>query len=331
MRELPPVQWLHESFDVKEVSYLVRGLIEPGSFVVLYGEAGCGKSTIAVDLAFAVSQGSPWRDRPTKRGMVLHIAGEGARGLRLRQAAYIEHYAVPRTAPYALLPMAVPFGPATESELIELVARAATNIGEPPALVIVDTLARCLTGDENTASDMGRFIGCCDAIRNTTGASLMVLHHAGKDSTKGARGHSSLRAAADTELEVIGRANPRSLIVRKQRDLELSPPMTFDLGPVQVGELDGSPVTACVVKHTNDAPAPARPSGRQQAGLLAELERRFARGAVAWTDHDLRAIGRELNMHKNTARSAVLGLFAAQYLVPSVGGATLKYPPERRP
>jgi len=30
----------------------------------------------------------------------------------------------------------------------------------------------------------------------------MIIHHSGKDKNKGARGHSSLRAAVDTEIEI---------------------------------------------------------------------------------------------------------------------------------
>jgi hypothetical protein len=137
----------------------------------------------------------------------------------------------------------------------------------------------------------------------------------------------------DTELLVEGRCNPRTLTVTKQRDLPTADPMVFDLETVVVGtdKATFENITACVVKHSDAQPARKAPTGKQQATLLAELERRYIGGDVAWTDSDLRAIGRELGMHRNSARSAVLALHSARYLTPSVGGCTLVQPPDATP
>jgi len=320
--------WLHDPFRVEQTEFLVRGLLEPQGLAVLYGESGTGKSTLAVDLAFAIATGNPWRGCATSQGLVLHVAGEGSRGLRMRQAAYCLQYQIPRTAPYAVMPKAIALGADAELELVDCIAQASVDMRVSPRLVIVDTLARCMAGDENSGQDMGAFIKACDYIRECTGAAVLVIHHAGKDVARGARGHSSLRAAADTELLVEGWGNPRTLKVTKQRDIELIEPMVFDLEPVKLAvDETGTNVTACVVKHSDARPAPSKPSGKQQATLLAELERRYQAGEVAWTDSELRTIGRDLDMHKASARSASLGLHSAGYLVPSVGGSTLKYAP----
>ncbi len=49
---------------------------------------------------------------------------------------------------------------------------------------------------------MGALVRCMDLIRQETGACVLFVHHSGKDAAKGARGHSLLRAAIDTEIEV---------------------------------------------------------------------------------------------------------------------------------
>ena len=82
---------------------------------------------------------------------------------------------------------------------------ALAEIAEAAAveLVVVDTLSRALAGgNENSPDDMGAFVRNCDKIRQATGAHLMAIHHTGKDEARGARGHSLIKAAADTELEV---------------------------------------------------------------------------------------------------------------------------------
>lgn len=56
----------------------------------------------------------------------------------------------------------------------------------PVRLIILDTLARCFGGsDENAAKDMGAFIQGCDAIKAATQATVLIIHHSGKDRTKG--------------------------------------------------------------------------------------------------------------------------------------------------
>jgi len=65
---------------------------------------------------------------------------------------------------------------------------------------------------------------------------VLMIHHAGKDSTRGARGHSSLRAAVDTEIEVSGQSNPTSGTASpKQRDLPSGDVLAFDIEPIEIG------------------------------------------------------------------------------------------------
>ena len=79
---------------------------------------------------------------------------------------------------------------------------------------------------------MGAFVKHIDKIRHHFKAHLCVIHHAGKDTAKGARGHSLLRAATDTELEIL----PQVIRIRKQRDMEAGHNISFWLEPVDIGE-----------------------------------------------------------------------------------------------
>ena len=88
-------------------------------------------------------------------------------------------------------------------ELLALVREAETETGEKCVWIVVDTLSRALAGgDENSPVDMGRIVVAADRIRAETGAHFTYVHHTGKDAARGARGHSLLRAATDTEIEV---------------------------------------------------------------------------------------------------------------------------------
>jgi predicted transcriptional regulator len=85
----------------------------------------------------------------------------------------------------------------------------------------VDTLARCFGGgDENTAQEMGEFIDGIESLKKATGATMMVLHHTGKQSQDGERGSSALRAAADTMIQVSKTKTLITVKNNKQKDDE---------------------------------------------------------------------------------------------------------------
>lgn len=56
--------------------------------------------------------------------------------------------------------------------------------------------------DENAAPDIAGLMRNIDQIRRLSGAHVMLVHHTGKDTGRGARGQSSLRAAIDTKIEL---------------------------------------------------------------------------------------------------------------------------------
>ncbi|EEW57677.1 regulatory prophage protein [Ruegeria sp. TrichCH4B] len=89
--------------------------------------------------------------------------------------------------------------------MVEMVQHLASQTGRFD-LIVVDTLSRVMgDGDENTAPDIADLVKNLDVLRRRTGSNIMLIHHSGKDIARGARGHSSLRAAVDTEIELICR------------------------------------------------------------------------------------------------------------------------------
>jgi hypothetical protein len=88
----------------------------------------------------------------------------------------------------------------------------------PPALIVLDTLARCLAGaDENSAQDVGRAVAAIDRIRAATGATVLLIHHTGKNGDA-ERGSSALRGAADTMLAVSNDDGLIRVECAKQKD-----------------------------------------------------------------------------------------------------------------
>lgn len=248
---------------------LIEDLIDPQAMSVLYGESNSGKTFVALDMAYHVATGKPWHGKRTEQGAVVYVAAEGGKGAEARVEALKRAYGVD-DFPLALVPCPVDLlhPKADTKPLIELIGQVEAQLG-PVALVVIDTLSRALAGgNENASDDMGALVKNLDRIRVSTGAHLLVVHHSGKDKARGARGHSLLRAATDTEIEVADRV----ISVTKQRDMDYARPMAFDLKVVELGtNAHGKAITSCVVVPV-DLSARAefgreKPSGTAQKAL----------------------------------------------------------------
>ena len=252
-----------------DANHLVEDVLTTTGLAVIYGESNVGKTFIALDVAFHIATGRPWMGKAVQQGGVVYVAAEAGASSRNRIEALKRKHAI-GDFPLALVPCPVDLlrQGADTAPLIALVKEAATAMGVPVRWVVVDTLSRALAGgNENGPEDMGAFVGNIDRLRSETGAAVAVVHHSGKDVAKGARGHSLLRAALDTELEVT-----RGVVqATKQRDMDAGPPVHFLLEVIDLGaDTRGKRVTSCVVGAVSGA---ARDFGGKPPEPLTAEER----------------------------------------------------------
>jgi hypothetical protein len=309
--------------------YLVKGWLDRGAMSVVYGESNVGKSFFALDVARAVARGEPWAGCRVMGGPVFYLAAEGGRSFVNRVAA-LEGVA----ERLFVLPVSVDLcsSDLDARALSELVKEAAAEHGDP-ALLVADTLARSMgAGDENAAPDMGAFVRNVDAIRDATSAHVMVIHHSGKDRAKGARGHSSLRAATDTEIELTAEGGVVLAEAKKQRDMANGRRFAYRLEEIELGrDQDGDPVTTCRVVPCDvpEAGTDRRKPSPSEARVLEALRQYVAdhgkpnRGGTGWPEigsrlvvsaDDFKAFAREKQQHETAkersraVRDALSGL-----------------------
>jgi hypothetical protein len=243
----------------------IEGLLIKAAMSVTYGPSNCGKTFFMADLALHVALGLEWRGREVERAGVIYCAMEGAHGIANRVAAFALTCGLAgQEIPFGIIPVALNLldPNADTSRLIDAIAEAAARMAIPVGLVVMDTLSRAMAGgNENSPEDMGALVANSDRIRQATGAHVAWIHHSGKDQAQGARGHSLLRAATDTEIEISRADNDSPSIARvtKQRELEIDGVFGFTLKRVELGlNHRGKPVTSCVVEPTDDRPAKPR-------------------------------------------------------------------------
>lgn len=235
-----------------ETSDFVEDVLCEEQFSVIYGESNCGKTFFMLDLAMHVALGREWRGKQVSQGAVIYAALEGGHGTRNRIVAFREHFCINESIPLAVIPSTINFlDPQGDVlTLVAAIAKAQAKLGNVK-LIVIDTLARAISGgDENSSVDMGRLVANADYIRAVTGAHIAFIHHSGKDAVKGARGHSSLRAAVDTEIEISrpDEKSPSTIKIVKQREMEMIEEMAFRLERVVLGKNQrDKEVTSCVV------------------------------------------------------------------------------------
>jgi hypothetical protein len=249
------LEWFEDIEPALTDTYLVKNLIGAGTLSAVYGPSNSGKTFFVMDLLFHIAAGIPWRGRRVNRAAVLYLAAEGGQGIKNRVAALKRHTGV-TTLPFAIRRAGLDLlqDEADIRAVCELAQEVRERSGEERLVIAVDTLSRAMAGgDENAAQDMTALIRNIDAIREATGAHIVLVHHTGKDAARGARGHSSLRAALDTEIELQAEGDWRCAFVSKQRDYQGGEEFPFSLKSIPLGmDQDGDEVTSCVVTEAEE-------------------------------------------------------------------------------
>jgi KaiC/GvpD/RAD55 family RecA-like ATPase len=258
---------------------LVDGLLPRDGMTVIYGESGSGKTFITLDLVCHIAAGRPWRGMPVEQGVVVYVAAENPRSVERRIWAWKRRHGVEHL-PVLVVRSSVDLLSGSTGDLVELVERVQATHGRIAA-VAIDTLSRAMTGNENAPDDMGKFVDAVGRIGEAAETHAIVVHHCGKDAARGARGHSSLRAATDVELEVTADKATRlhSLRVSKNRDEEDGQVYGFRLEGHELGQnAAGRTLTTCVAVAAEPPPERAkaerkdRPLGPVEAVVLEVVQ-----------------------------------------------------------
>jgi hypothetical protein len=240
---------------------LIDGWLNRNSLAMLYGPSGVGKTHVAIDLAMHVgSTRRWWNANDVVTGQVLYVIAEGASGVGLRTDAWEQHHG-DTTADIWWLPEAVSLFDAQWADaLAEVVADMR------PALVVIDTFARSILGaDENSSRDIGVTLASLDRIRRAAGSCVLIVHHSGKNLDAGSRGSSALKAAMDTELELVGDSTRMQLRCTKQKDGPSADPLSLTLRPVS----DSVIVAAATASAADDG---ISKGALETLGSLREIE-----------------------------------------------------------
>lgn len=253
----PPLRW--------RIKYL---LPETG-IAAMYGPSGSGKSYLAIDAGVSIALGNSWFGKRVQACPVTYVILEGEAGLRNRVQAWEVHNKT--NIPPNFKAITQPFALADTQQIEDL-----GSILPKGGVLIIDTLNRAAPGlDENSSQDMGRILTGMKCLQEITGGLVLIVHHTGKDASKGLRGHSSLFAALDGAIEVERNAMGRTWSAAKVKDGEDGVRVPFVLNVIDLGrDGDGDPITSCAVgPDTGAIFRKPEPSGKNQKSALSTIRR----------------------------------------------------------
>jgi hypothetical protein len=258
------------------LAWRVRGVLPAVGLAGLYGPSVSGKSFLAFDLAAAIAYGVRWFGCRVEAAPVVYAALEGEAGFKLRAQAWEAQTG--RTLPDGLSMILQPFKLTNPRDVSDLAAVVPAG-----AVVFLDTLNRAApTADENSSSDMGEILEAAKRLQTLTAGLVVLVHHTGKDASKGLRGHSSLFAALDAAIEVSRDGDRREWRVAKAKDGADGDAHPFKLQVETLGlDAYGDAITSCVVvpdHAARDVQAVKLPRGGNQRVVLDALRPMFKTG-----------------------------------------------------
>lgn len=231
------------------IKKLIGKVIQRGCTCQLFGPSGDGKTFVALGMSLAVATGGVWNGNQCEKGLVIYFNGEGREGFKLRCRAWQKHHGITGQVDFHSSRSAIEFNDSGLRQVRAEVKALEEQTGQKVALIVIDTLARHLIGDENSTQHMSEFIKQVDGLRDTfPDSTALIVHHTGNnaEATGRSRGSSALKAAVDVEIQCM----KFELTFTKMKDSAPPAPVGFKFKVIDLGfDDDGEPITSCVLEY----------------------------------------------------------------------------------
>lgn len=310
-------------------TWLIKNLVPDRTIGVLYGASGSLKSFLAFHLAAACATGAPeaFPGYPCKRADAFYIAGEDPAGFKVRLAAWEKHFKA-EAGNLQLLPGSTFLEqPGEVAKLVQEISEQ--SLEGSKRLIVVDTLSTNFAGDENSA-DVGKWLGRCVYLSQQLSAVVLVVHHTGKDRSKGARGHSSIKANTDFVLFMEAVDGGASVVAEKFKNSPTGGALNLRSLVVEVypGQEFGSSLVLEMNSAADDFPEDDEETRIRDAA--AGMNGRSIAGLIEWVAEEMKLEGRTARrrIYKAIPRgegSAVGHHTGLLWLEPKGGSLTVRF------
>lgn len=187
---------------IPEIKYNVENIIPQNSLIYFGGGSGEGKTWVAMQLALSVAAGKPFLDNfETLQGSVIYFDEENGTITLLNRFGRLRlgHYGLDQEFNNLYLSIfeniKLDTEPGKPNKIEPLIKRY------NPRLIIIDSLVRCFTGEEDKSKDVSKiFDNLKKIMQQYPELSIIILHHLTKGNKKNMdslRGSGDIAAMAD--------------------------------------------------------------------------------------------------------------------------------------
>lgn len=229
------------------VRWLIKNWIPQQSVGMIYGPPGGGKTNFILDVACTLSTASMDRESPTRwadgrkcrRSKIVYLCGEGVDGLKGRLNAWMIAHDTANIGYFGIIKRPVDLDVLGGVDMA--IATIREQIGDSDLdMLIIDTVNRYMSGDENSAQDTRMFLNQTARFRETFGCTVVYIHHSGKNDTDitSPRGSSAFTGAMDFLIAVYEDKDRGIRVARptKMKDGELRQPIFGSIDGIPLGE-----------------------------------------------------------------------------------------------
>lgn len=207
--------------EIPDVEWIIPNVLPVGLVSGIIAQSGTGKTWLAYDLMRKLSTGGKWAgkyDIKPRRVAFIDLEGDYVtmkQRIKLLEAA--DPDGVPAPARDRLLfnsdlgqiDVTAPKSTDEETSIVDQIVDMVLEM--KIEVLFVDSLSKTHLEDENSER-MKAVMSALEEIARKTGCTVVVIHHMGKDSTRGARGSSAIKAAFQHIIELnAGQENPQGL------------------------------------------------------------------------------------------------------------------------
>lgn len=249
--QLPPLRWL------------VKRVVPDAGIGAIYGESGTFKSFLTLDLLAHISNGKEWFGNRVRAAPAVYVPFEGQGGIPNRIRAWRLAQTIQRNPDLLMVlepdadvtsGVAVIMDPLNLREQADRDKLVATLVdgGWAGGVLCVDTLAHASAGLDENSSAMAEMISIFRDLQQRLGGVILLVHHSGKDLTRGMRGWSGLHAAMDFVIECQRDKDDPALaaefVLTKVKDGTTGTRAPFSMQTVPIGfDEDGDYISSLVV------------------------------------------------------------------------------------
>ena len=227
-------------------NFLIDGWLETDSHGILYAESQSFKSFITIHMAHCIATGKAFCGQDViKSGPVVFVIGEGRGGYYRRLKATLDRHG--ETDDIYLIEAQPNI---SQNEQLLIVMNTVKELA--PVLIVFDTFSALAIGsDENSNTDIAEVMAGVRDTGRRVGASTIIVHHTGKDASRGSKGASAFSANADFIYKLVRQKDTlfTTLSADKMKDAEPPKSLTIELEVVDVGVPDhqGEALTSLAV------------------------------------------------------------------------------------